>query len=121
MEASSHSDPSMAHPHGPPPHPNRPPGSPPKTNEDDLDAALNGQEPTVKNLILAAIGVMKVMLLKSLFRIPLFTFILFCRIEKLVLIASESATGSTDGMDEASGKINNSMKSRPFLINLIMF
>ena len=36
-----------------------PPGSPPKS-EDDLDLALNGQEPTVKNLILAAIGVMKV-------------------------------------------------------------
>ena len=36
-----------------------PPGSPPKA-EDDLDFALNGQEPTVKNLILAAIGVMKV-------------------------------------------------------------
>merc|ERR1719510_2082102 len=35
-----------------------PPGSPPKA-EDDLDFALNGQEPTVKNLILAAIGVMK--------------------------------------------------------------
>ena len=35
------------------------PGSPPKS-EDDLDLALNGQEPTVKNLILAAIGVMKV-------------------------------------------------------------
>jgi len=34
------------------------PGSPPKS-EDDLDLALNGQEPTVKNLILAAIGVMK--------------------------------------------------------------
>ena len=40
------------------------PASPPKPQppEDDLDAALNGQEPTVKNLILAAIGVMKVRL-----------------------------------------------------------
>ena len=37
-----------------------PPTSPPKATEDELDAALNGQEPTVKNLILAAIGVMKV-------------------------------------------------------------
>ena len=37
----------------------RPPASPPKA-EDDLDVALNGQEPTVKNLIMAAIGVMKV-------------------------------------------------------------
>ena len=27
--------------------------------EEELDAALNGQEPTSKNLILAAIGVMK--------------------------------------------------------------
>ena len=35
------------------------PGSPPKT-EDDLDLALNGQELTVKNMILAAIGIMKV-------------------------------------------------------------
>ena len=35
------------------------PGSQPKS-EDDFDLALNGQEPTVKNLILAAIGVMKV-------------------------------------------------------------
>ena len=38
----------------------QPPTSPPKATEDELDAALNGQEPTVKNLILAAIGVMKV-------------------------------------------------------------
>jgi hypothetical protein len=36
-----------------------PPASP-KAAEDELDVALNGQEPTVKNLILAAIGVMKV-------------------------------------------------------------
>jgi hypothetical protein len=36
-----------------------PPGSPPKA-EDDLDLALNGQELTVKNMILAAIGIMKV-------------------------------------------------------------
>ena len=28
--------------------------------DQELDVALNGQEPTVKNLILAAIGVMKV-------------------------------------------------------------
>jgi hypothetical protein len=33
--------------------------SPSHKAEDELDVALNGQEPTVKNLILAAIGVMK--------------------------------------------------------------
>ena len=47
-------------PHESKPSEQQPPTSPPKATEDELDAALNGQEPTSKNLILAAIGVMKV-------------------------------------------------------------
>ena len=52
-------DSTNSEPTGPQGQASMPPGSPPKA-EDDLDFALNGQEPTVKNLILAAIGVMKV-------------------------------------------------------------
>ena len=70
MDTTNNSEPTMpsaTSPQPPPPAlpPARPPASPPKA-EDDLDVALNGQEPTVKNLIMAAIGVMKVRFKDSL-------------------------------------------------------
>ena len=59
-EEATEPEPLPVRPKGPAAQEQQPPTSPPKATEDELDAALNGQEPTVKNLILAAIGVMKV-------------------------------------------------------------
>ena len=61
-EEAMEPEPLPVRPKGMVPQEQQPPTSPPKATEDELDAALNGQEPTVKNLILAAIGVMKVSL-----------------------------------------------------------
>ena len=84
----------------------QPPTSPPKATEDELDAALNGQEPTVKNLILAAIGVMKVNLKLNLKKKKIYLTFLFLltRIARLGLTASASATGSIEDMAVASSK-----------------
>ena len=83
----------------------QPPTSPPKATEDELDAALNGQEPTVKNLILAAIGVMKVNLKLNLKKKIYLTFLfLLTRIARLGLTASASATGSIEDMAVALSK-----------------
>ena len=91
----------------------QPPTSPPKATEDELDAALNGQEPTVKNLILAAIGVMKVSFavelegLKKAFKAfdhSLFFSLYLIRIARPDPIASASVIGSIEDMAVVSSK-----------------
>ena len=99
----------------------QPPTSPPKATEDELDAALNGQEPTVKNLILAAIGVMKVSFavelegLKKAFKAfdHSFFFTLYLnRIARQDPIASASVIGSIEDMAVVSSKSMTIQKSK---------